>query len=345
MGAKDKRKQKMKKITFLLLIFPLVFTLTIPCFGESYKKLGTAGLKFLEIDPCARSAAMGGASNVILKDASAIFLNPAGLAFVSNIDFIFSYNSWIADINQYAFGGVVNLDKIGLGWLGGTLGASLLYIDNGEMIRTEYLPMFDDYYEYPDPYTIEEWAAGIAYARSITDKFSFGGHIKYAVQDFGNVTVRKYFEKDTSSVENRLSPVVLDFGTIYNTGFHDLQISMSFRNFAQEVIYVLDKFELPISMRIGIAMNVFKMSNQSLMIAIDAVHPRDYTERIHLGAEYLFHGLALRAGYKFNYDEEDFSAGFGINKNIGGSVLKIDYAFTSFGIFNAVQRFSIGFSF
>ncbi|MCK4295579.1 MAG: PorV/PorQ family protein, partial [Candidatus Marinimicrobia bacterium] len=192
---------------------------------------------------------------------------------------------------------------------------------------------------------IEEWVAGIAYARSVTDRFSFGGHLRYAVQDLGSTLIWRAVEDTTVTVENRLSPVVLDFGTIYYTGFKDLRLSMSFRNFSQEVIYVRDKFELPISMRIGVAMNVFKMSNQSLMVAIDAVHPRDYTERIHLGAEYLFHGLALRAGYKFNYDEEDFSAGFGINKNIGGSVLKIDYAFTSFGIFNAVQRFSIGFSF
>ena len=37
--------------------------------------------------------------------------------------------------------------------------------------------------------------------------------------------------------------------------------------------------------------------SQSLVLAIDAVHPRDYTERIHVGGEYWYMDMiALRAG-------------------------------------------------
>ena len=47
-----------------------------------------------------------------------------------------------------------------------------------------------------------------------------------------------------------------------------------------------------------------------LLVSIDAIHPRDYTERINLGAEYvLMDMIALRAGYRFNYDEEGLTAG------------------------------------
>jgi len=45
---------------------------------------------------------------------------------------------------------------------------------------------------------------------------------------------------------------------------------------------------------------------------VDDVRPRDYTERIHLGAEYKFlDTFALRGGYKFNYDAGALSLGFG----------------------------------
>lgn len=340
----------MEKIISRVLVLFLLVAIAELCFSQGYKKLGTAGMKFLDIDPNARSTAMGGASNSICHDVSAIFLNPAGMSFVSNRDFSFSYNSWIADIKQYAIGGAINLATIGLDKIGGVLGISLLYTDNGKMIRTEYLSSYRDFIQYEEPYTIEEWAIGIAYARQLTDRFSFGGHVRYAVQDLGDTPVYRAIENDTVTVGNRLAPIILDFGTIYNTGFKDLRLSMSFRNFSQELIYVRDKFELPITMRIGMAMDVLSFfvpenSSQSLTIALDALHPRDYTERIHLGFEYSYKNLALRAGYKFNYDEESFCTGFGLNQRIENTNLKFDYAYTSFGVFDSVHRFSFGFSF
>lgn len=328
------------RLTTLLLCLFLAFA--IPCFGQGDNKIGSAGLKFLEIDTNARSAAMGSASNSIMNDVSAVFLNPAGLAYVSKFGFSSSYINWIADIKQYAIAAAINLDNLGLGWLGGTLAASLLYTDNGDLIRTEFLSGLDDFVQQEEPYTIAQWAVGIAYAKRVTDRFSFGGHIKYVVQDLGSVEIFRDLEDDTLSVGNKVSPIVLDFGTIYNTGFHDLMISMSFRNFSQELIYVRDKFELPITMRIGAAINVPGLDTDahSLTVAIDVLLPRDFDERINLGFEYWFlQSFAIRGGYKFNYDEEGFNAGIGIKRR----GLKIDYAYTSFGLFESVQRFSFGF--
>ena len=340
----------MKGLTVRLLLILTATVLATVCDGQGYKKLGTAGMKFLDIDPSARSAAMGGALNSICQDVSSIFLNPAGMSFIPRYEFSLSYNSWIADIKQYALGGAINLSHIGLKKVGGVLGVSLLYTDNGDMIRTEYLSTYRDYVQYEEPYTIEEWAVGIAYAKQITDRFSFGGHVKYVVQDLGETPVWRAVENDTITIENRLAPVAFDFGTIYDIGFYDIKLSMSFRNFSQELIYVRDKFELPITMRIGLSMNVLKLfrqaeDGQSLLVAIDALHPRDYTERIHLGVEYMFKILAIRAGYRFNYDEENFCAGFGVNQLLENTNLKIDYAYSSFGIFDPVHRFTVGFSF
>ena len=83
-----------------------------------------------------------------------------------------------------------------------------------------------------------------------------------------------------------------------------------------------------------------------LLFAIDAIHPRDYSERLHFGLEYLFMDMfALRTGYKTNYDEEGFAAGFGFNYTVGGVNMKLDYAYTAFGVFSAVNRFTFGLAF
>ncbi|UCD38437.1 MAG: PorV/PorQ family protein [Fidelibacterota bacterium] len=342
-------KPIMRPILQTVVVFIIIAGMT-PCLGQGYKKLGVAGMKFLDIDANVRSAAMGGASSGLLDGAASMFQNPAGLVDIAGFGFSAGSNNWIADINQHCLGAAINLNKVGLGLIGGVLGASLRYMDNGDMIRTDYMHGEEgSYYEYPDPYRIEEWAAGLAYARRITDNFLFGGHVKYVVQDFGTVMVYDDIAQDTIPAANRLTPLALDVGTIFYTGVGDLRIAMVYRNFAEEVIYVRDKFELPIALQIGATMTVFRSGSgsHSLLMAADLTHPRDYAERINLGFEYRFGGFALRAGYKYDlrfqrgHDEEGLSAGIGLNL---GSLLRLDYAYTMFGVFGSVQRFSIAFS-
>jgi hypothetical protein len=81
-----------------------------------------------------------------------------------------------------------------------------------------------------------------------------------------------------------------------------------------------------------------------LTLAFDWLHPRDYEERVHFGAEWGFMDmLFLRAGYKFNYDVESFSGGLGVNKEFGNYGIRVDYAYSDFGdFFGAVHRMSLG---
>lgn len=60
---------------------------------------------------------------------------------------------------------------------------------------------------------------------------------------------------------------------------------------------------MPMTFDLGIAMDVLRTtdvsSNHSLTLDVDAIHPRDYTERMHLGAEYTFlEVFSIRTGYK-----------------------------------------------
>lgn len=335
-----------KIITMIMLICFHAFDLA---YSEEPKRTGQATMSFLNIDVGARAVAMGGAYISMDGDVTSLFWNPAGIAKIKGGALSLNQSQWIADMKEYAFAAAYGNDLLG------TFGLSFLIMDNGEMDRT--IPVSIDVdpsgYIYQGKFSVNQFAAGLAYGREITNKFSIGGQIKYVSQDLGDADILTMTVEKMDTViakENLERTVAFDFGTIYYTGFKDLRIAMSFRNFARSVKYAYESYELPLTFKIGIAMDVFSLfmqenSSQILQMSIDAVRPRDYTERIHLGMEYMFKGIfAIRGGYKFNYDEEGFSAGFGLSPSIKGKNIKIDYAYSMIDkAFGSVQRFSFGF--
>jgi hypothetical protein len=346
----------MKKSTIFFLIIVLCFGIINYTKADEPKRIAQATMSFLNIDVGARAIGMGGAFVSMDKDASALFWNPAGIAKIKGGALSLNHTQWLADTKQYAIAATLGPETLGIPLLG-TFGVSFMLMDNGELERTEPVDLSVDPKGYivGETFNVNQFAVGIAYGHEISDKFSVGGQIKYAYQDLGSadVLIQTVEKADTLQDEkNQEGTIALDFGTIYYTGFKDLRLAMSFRNFASSVKYAYESYELPLTFKVGLAMNVLSLMGpedgiHSLEVAVDAVRPRDYTERIHLGAEYWFKDLfAIRAGYKFNYDEGGFSAGLGLNPSISGLNFKFDYAYTSFGeIFGSVQRISFGFSF
>jgi hypothetical protein len=125
---------------------------------------------------------------------------------------------------------------------------------------------------------------------------------------------------------------------------------MTVRNFAKEARYVNEGFQLPLTFRIGVAMNVLDLTDldpamHALLVAVDAEHPRDFQEQLRLGGEYRFMEiLALRGGFVTGGDEYGGTFGVGLQKDFGDFGLGVDYAYLPFGRFNAVHRFSLQFS-
>ena len=149
------------------------------------------------------------------------------------------------------------------------------------------------------------------------------------------------YEPDSSDkVVNTLLVPAFDFGLQYKTGFKSLAFGMTVRNFAREVQYISEGFQLPLTFRIGVSMNMFDLlgfdpNEQMLLLAIDAEHPRDYPEQIKVGLEYLFmNTIALRAGYVSPADEHGFSFGLGLQQKLAGIDFGLDYSYTPFGIFS-----------
>ena len=169
---------------------------------------------------------------------------------------------------------------------------------------------------------------------------------------WGEVDIFDEIQGQERTVGNSVDNIVLDFGTMYYTGFRDLRFGMSIRNFSNQSDYFDQRFELPLNFDFGVAMDLLQIASEEeqtseLTLALDWQHPRDYSERLHAGLEYGFMKMFyLRAGYKFNYDEEGFTAGLGVNANLGGAgAIRAGYAYSDFGeFFGAVHRLTVGFN-
>ena len=334
----------MKNVIKILAIVCISIVLVMPA-QAAMKKVAQAGLQFLKIDMSARSAGMGSAFTMMGNDANSMFHNPSGVAyFDSDYDFFLTNTTWIADISYIGGGLLVNFGNVG------TFGLNFMNANYGEIIGTRITSTEEGFEETGDiGGDVGAYMVGLVYAKKLSEKFSMGGQIKYVAQSLA----KSQITLDGDEIDNDVSGIAWEFGTTFYPGLvESFRFGISVKNFSQEFQYEQESFELPLTFNIGFAVDAFDIignvdqETHSLMIAMDAIHPRDYTERIHLGTEYWFMNMvALRGGYKFNYDEESFSFGLGVKLNVGGLDLKLDYAYSDFGEFDNVNRISFGASF
>ena len=269
----------MKNLLKIVILSVLILMLCIPSFG-AMKKLAQVGFKGLIMPIGAREAGMGNAVVSIPVGANSIFWNPAAITEITgNRSFTFNYMNWIADINYGAGAVVFGMENYG------TIGISFMALDYGKLTATRRIEA-DPGYMTMGEFSPGEIAVGLAYARKMTDKFSFGGHLKYARQDLG-AGLEGDDINTPQSVYFKLSTIAFDFGTLYYTGIRDLRIAMSFQNFSKEIKYQREEFPLPLMFRVGVAMDVLSLfqeeSPNTLTLAVDFQHPRDFPERMHFG--------------------------------------------------------------
>jgi hypothetical protein len=319
--------------------------------AQNYEKSAQSGLQFLSVVSDARAAAMAEAMTSLRIGSSALFFNPAGMAGTpSFIDATASINQWIADIRHNTFSLAINPFNGDYG----TIGFSLQNVDYGDFYGTRVNTASPQGYDDIGIFSLNALAVGVGYAKQLTDRFSVGGQVRWVRQDLGESLVAVNIGTDTSgirsadktTVSNKLSPVVFDFGTQFRTGIESLVFGMSVRNFSAEYKYAEEGFQAPLVFTLGISMNVMDLAgppplDQSLYLSIDASHHRDHPEQVKVGLEYKFmNTLSLRGGYVSNNDESKFSFGAGVSK-FG---FAFDYAYTPFGVFDKVQRFTARFS-
>ncbi|MCF7740179.1 MAG: PorV/PorQ family protein [Candidatus Marinimicrobia bacterium] len=320
-------------------------------FIKDVSKVGTTGAPFLEIEAGARSIGMGGAFVALADDATATYWNPAGMVKVNGNEAIFNHVQWLADINYDYVSFISNFDG------NNAFGVSYTGLSMGDMkVRTVQEPEGTG-----EKFSAGSMALGLSYSRRLTDRFTIGFTGKYINENI--------YHESTSAF-------AMDIGTQFRTPFKNMIIGMSISNFGNKMKMVgkdllikhdideniegnndrisghldTDKWSLPLLLRIGVAMDILNTRYNRVTISTDAMHPNDNLESINIGGEYSFREfLFLRAGYTnlFLKDgEESLAAGAGINYQIRNlATIKLDYAYSDFGILNDVHRFSISLKF
>ena len=310
------------KLSKTISIFCLISTIIIG--QDDFKRVGKSGFGFLKISPSARAAGMGDAFTAIANDVTTIFYNPAGLTNLNQFVFNFNHTDWI--VNSSIISGAI-AKPFGRN---GAIGFSIVKFDTEDFEETTVLDpegtgrMID----------AGDLALAIAYAIKLTDNLSFGFKTQYLEEKID-------IDKATA--------ITADFSTYYKTGFRDLTLAMIMKNFGPEAKYLSDKFKLPLYFNVNTAMSIIgsKGSPFQWVVSMESAFATDYRDRYHLGTEmWIADMIALRGGYKFFYDTEDWTIGAGLKLGLGSREVIIDLSYSNFvEYFDPPLRFSIGGSF
>lgn len=335
-----------KKVSIFLIIFS-ISTLTI----YSQSKVGTTIGQFLKIEPSARLVAIGNAGTSLSDEATAAFYNPASLGRVNGIDIQFTYNQWLADIKyNYA---TASLNVAGFG----TIAMQITSLTSGDIeVTTVEQEKGSRLY-----YDVTNFSIGLAYGIMLTDRVSAGLAINYIQETIYN---------------SSLNDVALNFGVQYQTAIEGLAVGASVSNFGPRASYDgrdiyfnydpdptqygdnsrlpaelrMGSFALPTLFRVGVSYILDISDWSKLLVATDALHTNDNTERINIGGEWSFlNTFAIRGGYRdlFLKDSEGgLVLGAGAKVGLTNTAkISFDYAWADYGRLNSTHRFTVGLHF
>ena len=350
----------MKKY-FLFIVF-LIFFLSATTYIYGQEKgnvtfetqvsgVGANAAAFLEIGIGARAIAMGGAYTAVANDPASLYWNPAGAAWAKNYQIELMHTEWLAS-TQYDFVGMV----IPIPSIYSAIGINIISLDYGQApVRTVERPEGTG-----EMYDAHDYAISLSYSVALTTQFSFGITGKYISQRIWSETG---------------SAMAVDIGVFYKTGLEGLKMGASISNFGSTiqlkgmhlttivdpdekvsnfdrvpVDYKVDAYPLPLLFRFGLSYHREFGKFGEVLLAVDVNHPSNATESVNLGMEYGFGKMFyLRGGYQNLYEKDSINGltlGGGIDYFFkGGMGIRVDYAWSEWGILDQSQRFSLGLVF
>lgn len=200
-----------------------------------------------------------------------------------------------------------------------------------------------------------DFSFGVAFARALTDRFSFGVKMKY-VREQISYSVAQGF--------------ALDLGSQYKTGYRGMKIGMSISNFGSKMkmdgsdlrkridpfpneggnpddVWAkleTEKYSMPMTIRMGVSMNIIDSGSNRLTMNFDFRDERAFKELYLIGGEYAMMNemFFLRGGLSDKYDDEwRFALGAGINYKFGGTGFVFDYSYSDLGVLEKANRYSV----
>jgi opacity protein-like surface antigen len=310
----------MRKLIFTVILI----TSTVLVYAGDPARKGTTGADQLLIPVGASSIATGGAFLSNVKGLESIYYNPAGLSLSYGSEAMFSYMSYLADINVSYFAIGTNLGEFG------AFAFSIKTFDFGDIPVTTF--------ESPDgdgsTYSPSFLTAGITYSKIITDRVSIGVNAKVineSILDFG---VQYRFPSNLSigaSVKNIGTNMVYEGGDLQvKSGIPGSQPGTPTGSF--EV--VAEEFQIPSYFELSTAYNYNFNEQNSLLIGTTFRNNNALEDELKFGMEYGFQNtFFVRGGYDMlleNIDQNTFGLTFGAGLNYSftdGMGLAFDYGF------------------
>ena len=295
------------------------------------KKVNISGMQFLKIGQGARAAAMGDAFTAVADDINAIFWNGAGLVHVENVAYQLNWTRFLLDTQIYSVAGAWNTRSARGEVLGFTVAS---HHPQSSKETTIYQPTGTG-----QTVDVHQLAVGLLYAIKFTDKFSFSAKANY-------VQEKLYTQKTTG--------FTVDVGSFFYTGFRSLRIAMAFKNFGPDRRTGDFAYLMPLTYTVGIAAEVYgeKGDPSYLTASVESAFFVDFEQRWHFGAElWLQNALALRGGWKWNYDLEGIVLGAGLKQTFAGRAVTADVAVSllqkndGVDMFDPLIRVSVGGTF
>jgi len=343
---------KMKKlISLLTVVFALLLMLDVAYAGGG-NRTGTAGAAELLIPVGPRGIAMGEANVATSYGLEALFWNPAGVAKMNNSSqVIFSHMSYIADIGVEYGAVAANFEDFG------AVAFSIKALSIGDIPVTTT--------QNPDgtgaTFSPTMVVAGLSYSRQLTDRISVGLTGNFISETMADVSA---------------SGIAFNVGVIYDNlaDLSGLSIGVVLKNIGTQMTYsgtgllaladvqTLNRppqyykvdaapFELPSNFQLAAGYKPVLDEMNSLQFSGVYQNNNFSGDEGKLGAEYGYNNtFFVRAGYQFALQESDnyiygFTAGAGINYDIQGFDIKVDYAFRDTKYFDGSHIFAITLGF
>lgn len=231
---------------------------------------GESAVPFLLIAPNSRASGIGETGTGSVDDASAIFWNPAALAFLDGQEISITHANWLPQFQQAdLFYDHLNYRQR-IEAIGGTLGASVTYLNLGEFIRTgpggpEEIGRFKAY----------EFAATLGYATRAFEDLGVGMNLRFIHSSLSPIGTAEEQGKGVAStisadIALMYRPTTLEIPLLGDIG-HRFSAGLNLSNLGPKLTYI-DEAQadpLPTNLRVGFGYRLLDDEYNSLQYSLD----------------------------------------------------------------------------
>ena len=231
---------------------------------------GESAVPFLLIAPNSRASGIGESGTGTVDDASAIFWNPAELAFLDGQEISITHANWLPQFNlPDLFYDHLNY-RMRIDGIGGTIGASVTYLNLGEFSVTNSSgpTVIDKFKSF-------EYAIVAGYATKASDDLGVGINLRFihsALSPIGTESEQGNGIASTVSVDLAMMwrPAVLDVPLLGDIGKR-FSLGVNLSNIGPKVTYIdaAQADPLPTQLRLGLGYKLLDDEYNSLTASLD----------------------------------------------------------------------------